>query len=132
MFMSAADPTYGPYTAQLAECAAEQNEAAFFPAHDILFEMGRAQGRFNERTARTLAERLDLNYSQLLNCAEDANQVAADERFGSSLNVRSTPTIMIRYGDDRPQFINDGLRTYDGGGVPYQILAAIVDSAQPS
>ena len=130
MFMSAADPTYGPYTARLAECTAEQNEAAFWPAHDILFQMGRAQGRFNAQTARTLADRLDLDYGELLSCAENADQVATDERFGRSLNVGSTPTMMIRYGDSAPQFINDGLRTYDGGGVPYQILSAIVETAQ--
>jgi hypothetical protein len=38
--------------------------------------------------------------------------------------------MMIRYGDSAPQFINDGLRTYDGGGVPYQILSAIVETTQ--
>lgn len=130
MFISGADPTYGPYTARLAECASSQREGAFWPAHDVLFEIGRAQSRFNERTARTLADRLELNYSDLLSCAEDAGQVDFDVRLGQGLNVQSTPTMMIRFGDGDPQFISDGVQTYDGGGVPYVVLQAIVTSAQ--
>ncbi len=130
MFISAADPTYGPYTAKLAECAAEQREDAFFPAHDVLFEIGRARGRFNEQTARTLADRLELNYSELLSCAADANQTEVDQRMGVQLNVQSTPTLMIRVGDSAPQFINAGPQTFNRGPVPYNILQAVVESMQ--
>ena len=130
MFISGADPAYGPYTAQLAECASDQREGAFWPAHDLLFDMGRSQGRFNERTARTLADRLELNYTELLNCAENAGQVDIDVRYGQSLNVQSTPTMMIRYGDSAPQYLSDGFQTYDRGGVPYSVLQAAVESAQ--
>ncbi|MBZ0303306.1 MAG: DsbA family protein [Anaerolineae bacterium] len=130
LFISGADPTYGPYTARLAECAAEQNPDSFFPAHDVLFQIGRAQGRFNDQTARTLADRLDLNYSALLNCADKADQFQADGNLGVSLGVQSTPTLMIRFGDAKPQFIQVGGQTYDRGGVPYGILKAIVDSVQ--
>lgn len=130
MFISGADPTYGPYTARLAECAATQRDGAFWPAHDVLFGIGRAQSRFNERTARALADRLELNYSDLLDCAEDAGQVDFDVRLGDSLNVQSTPTMMIRFGDSDPQFISDGVQTYDRGGVPYPVLQAVVESLQ--
>lgn len=130
MFISGADPTYGPYTAQLAECAATLREGAFWPAHDILFAIGRAQGRFNERTARSLADQLGLNYSSLLECAQNAKQYQTDVRLGESMNVSSTPTIMVQYGNNAPQYINDGTQTYDRGGVPYQILAAVVQLAQ--
>lgn len=130
MFISAADPTYGPYTAQLAECAATLQEGGFWEAHDILFELGR-QGRFRDTTARTLAERMGLNYSELLSCAQNANQYQTDVRLGSSLSVQSTPTIMIRVeGSNRPQFINAGGRSWDRGPVPYEILQAVIASSQ--
>jgi protein-disulfide isomerase len=130
MFISGADPTYGPYTAALAECAAEQRDGAFWPAHDVLFEMGRAQGRFNDRVARSLADSLELNFAELVTCANGANQVRTDMNLGQQLNVQSTPTIMIRLDNEQPQFINDGTRIYDRGGVPYELLQAVTASAQ--
>ncbi|HLV34588.1 MAG TPA: thioredoxin domain-containing protein [Spirillospora sp.] len=130
LFVSGADPTYGPYTARLAECAAILREGAFWPAHDILFELGRTRGRFNQQTARTLAESLDLNYSELLSCAEKASQVDKDVQLGASLNVQSTPTLMIRYGDSAPQFITVGSEVYNRGPVPYGILKLVFESAQ--
>lgn len=130
MFISGADPTYGPYTARLAQCAAELREGAFWPAHDVLFEIGRAQGRFNQQTARTLADRLDLNYSELLNCAEDASQHQVDQRLGLQYNVQSTPTIMVRMGGSTPEFVTVGPQTYNRGPVPYALLGTIIESAQ--
>lgn len=132
MFMSSADPVYGPYTARLAECAAIQNEDAFWPAFDTLFGIGRSQVRFNDKTARTLADRLEISYSELLNCADTATQYTVDDRLGQSVGVSSTPTIMVRYGDSAPQFISDSIRTYQGGGVPYDVLTSLVDSLSPS
>lgn len=130
MFVSAADPVYGPYTARLAECAADQKDGAFWAAHDVLFEIGRAQGRFNDQTARTLADRLGLNYSELLTCAQDASQHEYDQRLGVSLDVQSTPTLMLRFGDARPQFVTVGAQTYNRGPVPYQLLQTIIQGAQ--
>lgn len=130
MFISAADPTYGPYTAQLAECASEQVEGGFFAAHDALFEIGRARGRFNEQTARTVADRVGLNYSQLLDCAQNARQFQFDQNMGINLGVQSTPTIMVRYGNGNPQFITVGSQTYNRGPVPANILGAVIAAAQ--
>lgn len=130
MFISAADPTYGPYTAKLAECASEQVEGGFFAAHNVLFEIGRARGRFNEQTARTIADRLGLDYSRLLNCAQNASQYEFDQRMGINLGVQSTPTIMVRYGSGDPEFISVGSQTYNRGPVPYNILQAVIQSAQ--
>jgi protein-disulfide isomerase len=129
MFISAADPTYGPYTAQLAECTDTLKPGTFWLAHDILFELG-SRARFNETTARTLAERVGVSYSELLSCAQDADQYTTDMQLGSSLSVQSTPTIMIRLGDAAPQFINSGGQTWNRGPVPYELLAAVVDSNQ--
>ena len=130
MFISAADPTYGPYTAKLAECASEQVDGGFFAAHDVLFEIGRARGRFNDQTARTIADRLGLNYSQLLDCAQDADQYEFDQNMGINLGVQSTPTIMVRYGSSDPQFITIGSQTYNRGPVPANVLEAVIAAAQ--
>lgn len=129
MFISGAEPVYGTYTAQLAECADEQQEGGFWPAHDVLFELGQA-GRFGEQTARQLAERLELDYAELLDCAGDADQYETDVNFGYSLGVNATPTIMMRVGDEEPQFITFNDQTFDGGPVPYEVLEAIVFAAQ--
>jgi len=129
MFISAADPTYGPYTAQLAECTDTIKPGTFWQAHDILFELG-SRGRFNETTARTLAERVDVNYSELLGCAQDAEQFTKDVQFGSSMGVQSTPTIMVRKGNTDPQFIRSGGQTWDRGPVPYELLVAVVEGNQ--
>jgi protein-disulfide isomerase len=131
MFISAADPTYGPYVAQLAECADTLEPGSFWVAHDVLFELG-SRGRFNQQTARTLADRIGLGdrYSELLSCASNASQYTTDVRLGTSLGVQSTPTVMIRIGDSRPQFIEAGGRTWDRGPVSYEILRAVVDSFQ--
>ncbi|MBZ0291897.1 MAG: DsbA family protein [Anaerolineae bacterium] len=129
MFISGADPINGTYTAQLAECADDLKPGSFWQAHDILFELG-SRGRFNQTTARTLSDRIGLTYSDLLSCAGDASQYETDVQLGRTLNVQSTPTIMIRLDDNRPQYINAGGREWDRGPVPYEILQAVVASSQ--
>jgi protein-disulfide isomerase len=129
MFISGADPTYGPYAAQLAECAETLKPGSFWQAHDVLYELG-SRGRFNSTTASTLADRVGLQYSALLSCAERASQHTTDVRVGSSLNVQSTPTIMYRIGDSRPQFVNVGGRVWDRGPVPYEVLSGLIETAQ--
>ncbi len=129
MFISAADPIYGPYTAQLAECTDNQRAGAFWPAHDILFELG-SRARFNDATARTLADRMGLNYSALLSCAGSAAQYQTDVRFGQSLGIQSTPSVMVRVGNSPPQFIRAGEVVFNRGPVPYDLLQQVVLSAQ--
>ncbi len=129
MFISGADPTYGPYVAQLAECAEDMKPGSFWQAHDTLFELG-SRARFNSTTASTLADRLGLQYSALLSCAEKADQYTNDVRVGDSLGVASTPTIMYRIDDGRPQFVNADGRVWDRGPVPYEILGALISTAQ--
>jgi protein-disulfide isomerase len=129
MFISAADPVYGPYTAQLAECAEEQRDGAFWPAHDILFELG-SRARFNDTTARTLADRLDLNYSELLSCAGSASQYQTDIRVGQAAGIQSTPSVMVRFGEGAPQFIRAGETVFNRGPVPYDLLEQVVLAAQ--
>jgi hypothetical protein len=78
--------------------------------------------RFNEQTAKTISDRLGLNYSELLGCAQDADQYEFDQNMGINLEVQSTPTIMVRYGNGDPEFIAVGSQTYNRGPVPYNVL----------
>lgn len=129
MFISAADPVYGPYTAQLAECADNQRAGAFWPAHDVLFELG-SRARFNDTTARTLADRLGLNYSALLTCAGSASQYQTDIRVGQSMGIQSTPSVMVRLGNSEPQFIRAGEVVFNRGPVPFDLIQQVVLAAQ--
>ncbi len=129
MFISAADPVYGPYTAQLAECVNQQRDGAFWLAHDVLFELG-SRARFNDTTARTLADRLGVNYGELLTCAGSATQYQTDIRMGQSLGIQSTPSIMVRFGDSAPQFIRAGETVFNRGPVAYDLLQQVVLAAQ--
>lgn len=129
MFISAADPTYGPYTAQLAECTDTLKPGTFWQSHDILFELG-SRARFNAETAKTLADRVGVNYSELLSCVQNASQFNKDMQLGSALGVQSTPTIMVRVGDSAPQFIHSGGQTWNRGAVPYELLVATVETYQ--
>jgi protein-disulfide isomerase len=129
MFPTAADPTYGPYTARLAECAHTISPGTFWEAHDVLFELG-SRGRFNDTTSRALGERLGIAHNELVACAGDAEQVDLDGRMGERLGVQSTPSIMARIGNSEPQFISVGGRTFNRGPVPYEVLEAVITSNQ--
>ncbi len=127
MFVSGADPTFGPYVAQLAECAEAQQANGFWVAHDVLYELG-SRGRFNNDTAQTIANRLGLDYDALQDCAQTAEQYRSDILLGTMLGVQFTPTLMIRVGKGNPQFISVGGQQLNRGGVPYEILEAVVAS----
>lgn len=129
MFISGADPVWGRYTAQVAECAAEQEDGAFWPTHDVLFELG-SRGRFNQETAKMVADRVGLDYAELLSCAGEATQVDTDVQLGVNLGVQSTPTMMVRLGDADPQFINFQGRQFDRGPVDYEVLRGVVEGNQ--
>ena len=129
MVPTAADPTYGPYTAQLAECADTIRPGAFWEAHDVLFELG-SRGRFNNTTARTFADRMGIPYNEMVNCAGTASQLMVDQTMGQRLGVQSTPSIMVRLNNGEPQFISVAGRTFNRGPVPFEVLQAVIESSQ--
>jgi len=106
-FLPAVDATYSPQSAKLAECADELKPGSFWTAHDVLFDIA-SSVRFNESSARTFAERMDIPYVDILECLPDANQVNIDTALADQLGASGTPTIMVRYGDSRPQFSQFG------------------------
>lgn len=121
-------PTYAIYTAQIAECADELQPGSFWAAHDSIF--GLASANRYEGIAREVANQLNLSYSDLLDCARQADQFETDQRLAQRLGVGGTPAVMVRYGDETPSWITYNGRTYDRGAVPFEVLAAVVESAQ--
>ncbi len=91
------DPGYSPLAGALAECADALRPGSFWEAHDRLFEIASAR-RFSDSSSRSFAEMMDLPYTDLLECAQDATQADVDARLATQMNVRGTPTVMIRYG----------------------------------
>jgi protein-disulfide isomerase len=85
------------YAYQLAECTEAQRPGAFWEAYEVLFEYG-TRGGYDQQMARPLAERLNLNLSELLTCVPTAKQINVDQALAQSNGVNQTPTVMIRYG----------------------------------
>lgn len=83
--------------ASIAQCAPEFG-VSFWEAHDKLFNMASTRF-FDTRSARQFAEDLDINYAELLDCTEDANQHQVDGQLAGQLGVQGTPTVLFRIGD---------------------------------
>jgi protein-disulfide isomerase len=84
------------------------------------------RGSYDESSARTVASQLGVDYSTALNCSNSAEQVDKDVEFGRSLGVQSTPAVLVRYGDETPQFIRYNGQEYSRGGAPYEAIQAAV------
>ena len=117
------------FAGRVAQCAEDQEAGSFWRAYDLFFQLAES-GQYNDQMGRIVAERLDLDYSQILNCTSSANQVAADLALGRRVGVGGTPAVLIRYGNGDPVFINYGGRTYNSGGTPYEVLEQVVAEAQ--
>jgi len=117
------------YTGQLLECAENQKAGNFWKGYNLMFNYA-FSGRYTQDVGRLLATDEGLNYSDLLSCASTATQVKTDVSFGSNSGVTGTPAVMVRYGDGTAQFVTYNGKTYNQGGVPYNVLAAITDAAQ--
>ena len=101
-FTPVVDPAYSRLSAQLAECADTLRPGAFWNAHDRLYELASAR-RFNDSSARSFAEMMDMPYTDLLECAADATQVDIDTQVATQLQVRGTPTVFFRLNDGAAQ-----------------------------
>ncbi|MFQ3565501.1 MAG: thioredoxin domain-containing protein [Aggregatilineales bacterium] len=115
------------FTGKVAECADQQQPGSFWRAYDLLYELAQT-GRYTEDVGRTVAQELGLNYSQLLTCTNTAEQVNIDTNFGRNRGVTGTPAIMIRYNNGEATWIVHNGVTYNRGGVPFNILAAVVEA----
>nr|PZN57254.1 MAG: hypothetical protein DIU68_04515 [Chloroflexota bacterium] len=126
-------PTVGgaltDFAGKVAVCVDEIRPGAFWEAYDIFYQLAES-GQYSDRMGSIIAERLGIDYSQVLDCTSEVNQVQTDVALGRQLGVTGTPAVMIRYGDGQPQFINANGRTYNSGGVPYDVLNQVVLASQ--
>lgn len=119
------------FAGQLAECIDEAQPGTFWEAHDVLFELGSTGAYFAEDMGRVVSQRTGAgSYSELLTCSRDADQITTDMDFGRDMGVSGTPAVMVRYNDGPAQWVTYNGTTYDRGGVPYDVLSAIVENYQ--
>jgi protein-disulfide isomerase len=116
------------FAGQLAECADEQRPGAFWEAYTLLYQLART-GQYDQDLGQRVANQLDLNYAEMLNCSTSAQQVATDIEYGRARSISGTPAVMVRFGDGPAQFVTIGGRTYDRGSVPLDVLTQVVESA---
>lgn len=112
------------YYAQLLECAAEQGGAeTYWLAHEELFYHA-SRGVNGNDAGRRMAEELDLNYTDLLECTRDADHHTVNLELGRSANVQGTPAVRFRYEDGQLQ-----IGAAERAGIPFSELEQIVQLA---
>lgn len=114
------------FTARLVECSVEQG-ANFWVAHDVMF--GLTSRGWTQTSSQEFANILDLSFGELLNCVNSADQIDTDMRVGVNAGVTGTPAVRIRVGDGDLQPIAP---QYEGGGPPYTVIQAAIQSANGS
>ncbi len=115
------------FVGQIEDCIARENPDAFWTSRDQFFRLA-MQGRYQD-APRTVARDLGLNYSSLLTCAQASERTRIDMALGQRVGITGTPAVAIRYGNSDPQFITYGGQVYNRGGVPFDVLAAVVNAA---
>ncbi|MDK3161697.1 thioredoxin domain-containing protein [Kamptonema cortianum] len=116
------------FLGRIAQCVDELQPGAFWDAYNLFFDLG-ATNQYTQNAGRTIAQRLNLSYSALLSCTENANQVTIDTNAGRSLGVTGTPAIAVRYANGPMQWINYGGTEFNRGSVSFDVLAAVTNAA---
>ncbi|MGJ3241001.1 MAG: DsbA family protein [Anaerolineae bacterium] len=99
-----------PFVFSMVECAAEVQDDpnAFWEAHDEMFRLTSTSGP--NFSGSDFADTIGVSYSDLLDCAETANQYQADQQLASTLNnqITGTPAVAWRLnnGNIRLDVIN--------------------------
>jgi len=103
-------------------CMEQQKPGVFWKAHDILFQDAMA-GNYDDKTLRSIASDLGVNYGDALNCSQNQKQVDIDTALADQLNVHGTPAIRVRDANGKTgSLIVDG-QAYDEGGPPFSVLS---------
>ncbi len=95
------DPQLSPLSAALAECADTLSPGLFWLAHDLLFDIASNAG-FSAESAVHVAEALELDHAELVDCASEARQYQADQLYGLELGVQGTPSLFVQYDNAPP------------------------------
>ncbi len=114
---------------QLLECAEEQKAGTFWQSYEVMYANANV-GSYKVDIGKLLAKRFDLDYDDLIDCANnDATQIDKDIAYGEMLGVGGTPAVLVSEGNEAPHFITAGGRVYNAGGVPFEVLAAVIEDA---
>lgn len=86
------------WSAEAAECAADQEK--FWEYHDKLYDSqsGENQGAFNKENLKKFAQEIGLDTQAFNECLDSGKYMALiqeDTQAASSLGVKSTPTFLI-------------------------------------
>ncbi len=93
------DQSSGGYYSRLAACVGELGNELFWQAHEFLYARASAGRLYLEDTGRLLAEEVDLEYDELLDCTQSDTQVREDTNLGRQIGVTGTPSVAFRYSD---------------------------------
>lgn len=125
------DPVGSATAARAAYCANEQD--GFWLMYDKLFDLQEQFGRsaFNSTNIRAAAEDLGLDANALDSCMRNTSryqeEIESTRQLASSLGVNSTPSILLRTNDSRPQWIEINNQRYTN--VPQALLETELRSA---
>ncbi|WKZ45977.1 MAG: thioredoxin domain-containing protein [Anaerolineales bacterium] len=86
------------WSAEAAECAADQDQ--FWAYHDKLYESqaGENQGAFNKENLKKFAEEIGLDtqaFDECLDSGKYTSLIEQDTQAAQSLGVQSTPTFLV-------------------------------------
>lgn len=86
------------WSAEAAECAADQDR--YWEYHDILYESqsGENQGAFSKDNLKKFADELGLDtqtFNECLDSGKYTSLIQQDTRTAQSLGVQSTPTFLV-------------------------------------
>lgn len=115
----------------LAVCLEEQVPGAFWAAYVYLFGLLEADS-YNQASS-ILPQLVGAEAGAALDCVNGAGlaQISADVNYGISNGVSGTPAVLVRYaGSETPEFIIFNEERFSSGGVPGDVLAAVIEAAQ--
>lgn len=81
---------------RIVQCAGEQQPQRFFEFREEMFNLVTRSGWRDSTSPRQFAERIGVDYNQILECARSANQIVADEALARELRVTGTPFVLLR------------------------------------
>lgn len=116
------------YVGQLLECTNHQRVGAFWQSYEYLFNLAET-GQYDGNIAQRLVDAYGLNTDKLGTCLSTAGQVDRDTNFAFASGVTGTPAVLVRYGDGEPLYVTLEGRQYSQGGVPFEVLAQVIDAA---
>jgi protein-disulfide isomerase len=116
-------PALGPDSvvyAQWLQCAGEiGGPVTFWEAHEELF-IDAANNVRSADVGQNLADRLDLDYIELLECSAEADEYRTNIQIGDQAGVTGTPSVMMRI--DGGPLTSTGMR----GGIGFETLRDFV------